>query len=122
VGRHDLTEAENVSCWRVETEVRKQGWIQSSLGGTWGTSFALPSPYDLYWKGDSQAIGNPDLNSERSQGGQIWAGCKASGFSIRGAVHLNQVTDLIQWRQVQMFGNAWKPFNIGKAELRNLEI
>ena len=29
---------------------------------------------------------------------------------------------MIHWRQVQMFGNAWKPFNIGKAQLRNLEV
>jgi len=122
VGRYDLTATENVASWRAETELRCKSWAETSLGATWGTSFALPSPYDLYWKGDSQAIGNPDLNSERSRGGQFWASGKAYGFNLRGAVHLNQVTDLIQWRQVQMFGNAWKPFNIGKAELRNLEV
>jgi len=122
VGRYDITETQKVPSWRGEIELRRQGLFQTSIGGTWGTSFSLPSPYDLYWKGDSQAIGNPDLKSERSQGGQIWANAKAEGFRFRMTVHLNRVTDLIQWRQVQMFGNAWKPFNIGMAELRNLEL
>jgi len=121
-GRYDLTANEKVPSWRAEIELRHHGWLESSWGATWGTAFAMPSPYDLYWKGDSQAIGNPELSSERSRGGQLWAAVKGWGISLRGAVHLNRIRDLIQWRQVQMFGNAWKPFNIGEAELRNLEL
>lgn len=121
-GRRDFTAKDDLSSGRVELEIKHFGFLQTSLGGTWGSSFAFPSYFDLHWKGDSQAIGNPDLKSETSTGGQIWLDVAGLGYHLRCGAHINTVKDLIQWRQVQMFGNAWKPLNIGKAQLRNLEL
>ena len=121
-GRRDFTAKDDLSSGRIELELKHFGYLQTSLGGTWGSSFAFPSYFDLHWKGDSQAIGNPNLKSETSKGGQIWLDLTGLSWHLRCAAHLNTVKDLIQWRQVQMFGNAWKPMNIGKAQLRNLEL
>jgi len=98
------------------------GYIETTIGGTLGTSFALPSPYDLYWKGDSQALGNPDLKSEHSQGWQIWMSNQWNKLYLKSAFHKNDIENLIQWRQIQMWGNVWKPLNIGKARIQNVEI
>lgn len=120
--RYDRSGSKNNLSWRLEGSIRHFGYLESTLGGTLGTSFALPSPYDLYWRGDSQAIGNPDLASESSRGWQVWLENRLYRFHLRGAYHSNAVDSLIQWRQVQMFGNVWKPLNIGRAWIRNLEI
>jgi len=119
--RYDHSGNDDNLSWRTEGSITWYGPIDLTLGGTCGTSFALPSPYDLYWKGDSQAIGNPDLNSETSRGWQSWLEVRISRFRLRSGIHENKIRNLIQWRQVQMFGNAWKPMNIGKARIRNLE-
>lgn len=120
--RIDHTRGKGNPSWRLEGSLKHIGMMESTLGATLGSSFALPSPYDLYWKGDSQAIGNPDLSSERSRGWQLWIQNRFGGFRLRGTWHSNEIDSLIQWRQVQMFGNVWKPMNVGKAWVRNLEL
>ena len=120
--RYDLSDREDNFSWRLEGSLSRYGRLETTLGGTWGTSFALPSAYDLYWKGDSQALGNPDLDSERSRGWQLWLENSLGPFSLKAAWHHNSIETLIQWRQVQMFGNVWKPLNIGEARIRNLEL
>ena len=120
--RYDLTEQENEFTWRLESSLQSLGYIETTIGGTLGTSFALPSPYDLYWKGDSQALGNPDLKSEHSQGWQIWMSNQWNKLYLKSAFHKNDIENLIQWRQIQMWGNVWKPLNIGKARIKNVEI
>lgn len=120
--RYDWQDPDDALSWRLEGSLRHYGWVQSTLGATWGTSFSLPSPYDLYWKGDSQAIGNPDLKSETSRGWQAWLENKLGAFSLKAAWHHNSIDRLIQWRQIQLWGNVWKPLNIGRARIRNLEL
>ena len=120
--RYDHASSTDNLSWRLEGSVKRFGYVESTLGGTLGTSFALPSPYDLYWKGDSQAIGNPNLASERSKGWQLWLDNRLGAFNLRATWHHNTIDSLIQWRQVQMFGNVWKPLNIGRARIRNLEL
>ncbi len=120
--RYDLTDGESNPSWRVESSLQHFGFIETNLGGTYGTSFSRPSPYDLYWKGDSQALGNPDLLSEVSQGWQLWLENSLGAFNLKTSYHRNDIDNLIQWRQIQMFGNVWKPVNIGKASIQNLEL
>ncbi|MDP2173284.1 MAG: TonB-dependent receptor plug domain-containing protein [Candidatus Cloacimonadaceae bacterium] len=120
--RYDYTKREDHLTGRAELVLSRFGWMQSRLGGTFGTSFALPSPYDLYWKGDSQAIGNPDLVSESSQGWQIWLEMMPPMSILKLAYNDNRIDQLIQWRQVQMNGNAWKPMNIGSARIANFDL
>ncbi|MFO8145673.1 MAG: TonB-dependent receptor, partial [Candidatus Syntrophosphaera sp.] len=121
-GRYDYGDREDNFSWRLESSLRRISRLETSLGATLGTSFSLPSPYDLYWRGDSQAIGNPDLASESSRGWQFWLENRLDPFSLKVAIHHNEIENLIQWRQVQMFGNVWKPVNIGEARIQNLEL
>lgn len=120
--RLDQAGEENNLSWRLESSLQHFSWLDTTLGATLGTSFALPSPYDLYWKGDSQALGNPQLRSEKSRGWQLWLANQLGPFSLKAAWHHNSITDLIQWRQVQMNGTVWKPLNIGRASRQNLEL
>lgn len=119
--RFDSWKRQENLCWRAEASISQHAYLESKAGLSLGTSFSRPSPYDLFWKGDSQAIGNPALTPERSEGGQLWAQTTLNALTLRAAIHQNQIQQLIQWRQVQMNGIAWKPFNIGKARIRNLE-
>ncbi len=120
--RYDWQGDEDKLSWRLESSVKHEAMVESTLGGTWGTAFSLPSPYDLYWKGDSQALGNPNLASETSRGWQAWLANAYGPWSLKTAYHHNEIENLIQWRQIQMFGSVWKPVNIGKARIRNLEV
>ncbi len=120
--RFDRNGGDDNLTWRVEGSLNHYGFVETMLGATLGTSFALPSPYDLWWRGDSQTIGNPDLKSELSQGWQVWLANELGPVRIKAAYHRNEIQNLIQWRQVQMFGNVWKPLNIGKARIQNLEL
>lgn len=120
--RYDRNDQENNLSWRLEGSLRHYGRMETTLGGTLGTAFALPSPYDLYWRGDSQAWGNPDLASETSRGWQVWLENRLGAFTLKSTFHRNEIKNLIQWRQIQMFGNVWKPVNIGKARIQNIEL
>ncbi len=91
--------------------------IPFEIYGNIGTSFNLPSFYDLYWKGDSQTVGNAKLKPERSKGYRL-------SFSIgdnpkfEQSYWINRSTDLIYWfRSLK----AWKPDNIGEAVIQNIE-
>ncbi len=120
--RYDHAGADDNLSWRLEGSLKNISLVETTLGGTWGTSFALPSPYDLYWPGDSQAVGNPELASERSKGWQLWLESRLGSFRLRSSFHHNEIDSLIQWRQVQIYSIVWKPLNIGLARIRNLEL
>lgn len=108
--------------WRLEELLSYDGLVQMQAGAAWGSSFSLPSFYDLYWKGDAQSLGNPDLEPETSIGGNIWLAINYTNYSVKAAWYKNQVEKLIQWRQTYLYGTAWKPVNIGKASMQNWEF
>ncbi len=108
--------------WRVEDVLKLDGPFQAELGGNYGTGFSLPSFYDLYWKGDAQSLGNPDLEPETSRGGSIHLALSYRDYALQAAWHGKEVKNLIQWRQTYLYGPVWKPFNIGKARITNWEF
>jgi len=120
--RYDHLQQDDHLSARYEAALRNWGDKYLEIGGTIGNSYAVPSPYDLYWKGDSQAMGNPDLRSENSFGYQIWLQGTLPQMQLKATLHRNKIENLIVWRQVQMNGTAWKPVNVGEAEIRNLEL
>jgi vitamin B12 transporter len=122
VGRYDYIDGEDEFSGRLEFSLRNWGTKYLETGATIGNSFALPTPYDLYWKGDSQTLGNPNLKSEKATGYQIWLKGNIPQATLKATFHQNTIKNLIQWRQVQMYGPVWKPMNIGRAEIRNLEL
>jgi outer membrane cobalamin receptor len=106
----------------VEDVLSLEGTIDLQAGGYIGTAFSLPSFYDMYWKGDAQSLGNPDLKPETSHGGSAWVSAQYREYSLKASRFINNVDELIQWQQVYLFGTVWKPFNLGRATISNWEI
>lgn len=85
--------------------------------GNIGTSFNLPSFYDLYWKGDSQTVGNAKLKPERSKGYRVSLSI-GDNPKFEQSYWISRSEDLIYWfRSLK----AWKPDNIGEAVIQNIE-
>ncbi|MBM4400086.1 MAG: TonB-dependent receptor, partial [Candidatus Cloacimonetes bacterium] len=118
----DVTEYEPFVSWRLEDVFTFESSFIWQAGAYIGSSFSLPSFYDLYWKGDAQSLGNPDLQPETSLGGSIWTGISYLDNSLKIAYYRSEVKKLIQWHQTYLYGPQWKPLNIGKARLQNWEI
>ncbi len=119
--RYDKTGEQENFTHRGELLLKYYGAIDVSFGSTYGSSFSLPSIYDLYWRGDAQAIGNPDLEPEESIGYQMWIETVYAPHRFKLTYHDSRIKNMIQWQQVSMNGPAWKPFNISKARLQNIE-
>lgn len=107
--------------WRLENELRLPFAGELKCGGYAGTAFSQPSLFDMYWIGDSETHGNPDLESETSFGYSLYAELGYQNLKLRLAYYRNLVQNLIQWRQYYLNGLSWKPFNVGKADLQNYE-
>lgn len=105
---------------RLEQSLTLHLPLELKAYGNIGTAYSLPAFRDMYWMGDSQAQGNPDLKSESSRGGMI--GFSAANRFTRASAEysISNIHDLIRWHQHD--GYTWKPYNVGKAELRNLEL
>lgn len=108
--------------WRIEDVIKREGILNWDSGIYIGNGYSLPSFYDLYWKGDAQSLGNPDLEPETSVGYGGWTGLSYAQNTCKVSYYHSEVTKLIQWRQTYLYGTAWKPMNIGKAELINWEF
>ena len=119
--RGDYSEDLLHGTWRLENELSLPFAEELKLGAYVGTAFSQPSLFDMFWIGDSETQGNPALKSEKSLGFSVY-GELGSGFGkLKLAYYQNKVQDLIQWRQYYLNGVSWKPFNVGKAEMQNLE-
>ncbi len=90
---------------------------KTSMGRIRG--YTLPSFYSLYWQGDAEVVGNPDLVPETSQGWELDTSIEYDGNSCSFTGRSDQLEDMIIW--IQTFNKAWKPVNIGAAEVKNLE-
>lgn len=108
--------------WRAEQEMSYSGRVKYVLGANIGTAFSLPSLYDMYWIGDSETLGNPELRSESSWAYSLRAALEGDSWHAHAAYYHNEIDNLIQWRQIFMFGSRWQPFNVGTARIRNLEF
>jgi len=104
--------------WRVAHNWKWSTSIDLSAGGNYGTSFTVPSFYNLYWKGDSYTSGNPDLKAERSAGYEVFAKLDAIYVQLRCNYSQNDIKDLIVW--VPTFSNVWRPKNVNEANITNI--
>jgi outer membrane cobalamin receptor len=120
-GRYDKAEAfEGHASGSVFAGVEKEGLVRlkGSIGRLRG--FTLPSFYSMYWRGDAEGVGNPDLQAETSKGWQAAAGIRyqENSFDITGRSDV--LENMIIW--LQTFNSSWKPTNIGAAEVKNLQF
>jgi outer membrane cobalamin receptor len=120
-GRGDYSEQELHPTWRIENEIILPFKHDLRLGGYVGTAFSQPSLFDMYWIGDSETQGNPNLKSESSTGFSLYSVLGIGRVNLKLAYYYNHVDNLIQWRQYYMNGVSWKPFNVGTADIRNFE-
>ena len=92
--------------------------IPLAIKANYGTSYTIPSFYDIHWKGDSQTSGNPDLLPENSRGWRIEC-VTESNPAVGAAYWHNRTENLIYWNRSI---TGWKPFNLAKAEIDNTEL
>jgi len=87
--------------------------FQMSISG--GNSYAMPEFSSLFWKGDSQVQGNPDLEPERSYGVSGNAKVKFGSFTLSSESYFNRIENLIYWYRTAL--GVWRPDNLADAEL-----
>jgi len=80
-----------------------------------GNSYAMPEFSSLFWKGDSQVQGNPDLEPERSYGVSGNAKVKFGSFTLSSESYFNRIENLIYWYRTAL--GVWRPDNLADAEL-----
>jgi hypothetical protein len=102
----------------LEASLHRSGVWNWQFSATRARTFALPSFYDLFWKGDTQTVGNPDLQAETAHSWHLAGGVSVFNQEARFTWRQDDVSDLIYWyRSV----NGWKPGNLDKARLTNCE-
>jgi len=104
--------------WRFEFNNNFYYYIPFFINTSIGSSYMIPSFFELYWKGDSQTQGNPDLEPEKSIGYRI-EGVLDSNPSLGIAYWHNRAENLIFWNRSTL---GWKPFNLQTAEITNWEL
>jgi vitamin B12 transporter len=104
---------------RCEITLAHENLLRNELHFIIGNAFSVPSFYDLYWKGDFQTVGNPDLKPEQSRDWQISWKTEYEVNSISVSYHFKRIEDMIYWRQSL---SNWKPDNLGTAEIKNLRL
>jgi vitamin B12 transporter len=116
--RSDTAKFDDILSWQIAPRVLFEDRFTLRIGGAYGTSFSLPSFFDLYFKGDTQAVGNIDLRPETSKGWNVFFEFQIPDFRLRLGYYENKIEDLIYWyRSV----NAWKPGNVASAQITSLE-
>jgi len=119
--RTDYSENKLHPSWRIENELKLPFAEDLKLGAYLGSAFSQPSLFDMYWIGDSDTQGNPDLKSETSIGYSLYSELQISLLKLKLAYYHNRVENLIQWRQYYLNGLSWRPFNVGEADTKNWE-
>lgn len=105
--------------WSLAAMLTFQGSADFSLGYEKATAYSLPSFYELYWKGDMQSVGNPDLQPEESDYFSITGRVESYGNKLKITYHRSRIKNLIHWYRTI---GGWKPANMASAEIRNYEF
>ncbi|MCF7792460.1 MAG: TonB-dependent receptor plug domain-containing protein [Candidatus Cloacimonetes bacterium] len=101
--------------WNIAPEYTYQTLFDIILGGSVSNGFTYPSFLNLYWKGDTQTAGNPDLKKEKSLSWQIFGKIDWQKHFIKITYRQDKLEDMIVW--FLEFNSKWKPQNIEKVEI-----
>ncbi|KQC07849.1 MAG: hypothetical protein APR54_05480 [Candidatus Cloacimonas sp. SDB] len=118
--RFDNDEEDRQFSYNLKPELEFNSVFDLLLGISLSRSFLVPSFYELYWKGDTQAVGNPELKSETNNSSQIYSQVTLQDSWVRLAYRSDEITNMIVW--FPDYNKTWKPLNISGAEIRNLAI
>ncbi|MDO9578395.1 MAG: TonB-dependent receptor plug domain-containing protein [Candidatus Cloacimonadales bacterium] len=110
----------NFTSWRIASEYTYETLFDIILGGNAANSFSYPSFLSIYWKGDTQATGNPDLKPEESLSWQLFGKLDFHKHFLKITYRQDKPEDMIVW--FLEYNSKWKPQNIGKAEINTWEF
>jgi len=102
--------------WRYDTALEIESDLSTKIGGSAGSNYAIPSFYELFWKGDFQTTGNPNLKPERSDNLTAFGEISYKATKLRLEYDYSQISDMIYWfRSI----TGWKPGNIAETRILN---
>ena len=106
--------------WRVSPEFSYENILTITCGGNVANGFTLPSFYSIYWKGDSQVAGNPDLKPEESLSWQLFSHYDFYDNYLKISYRHDDIDNMIYWDRDH--NGKWKPHNLSGAEVNNYEL
>jgi len=98
-------------------------WKAIIISGSWYKAVRYPDFNSLFWKGDSRARGNPDLQPERKTAWNAGLRLKYNQWylpKVNLHYYSEEIFDLIFWHRT--FNGIWEPRNEDKAEKRGLDL
>ncbi|MBN1949104.1 MAG: TonB-dependent receptor [Candidatus Cloacimonetes bacterium] len=115
-----LSEQKSLSAWRLAPGLEIGESWKLRLGVALHRSNTLPSFYELYWQGDTQAMGNPDLQPEELLTWQTQLEFDFRKQTLKLSYRHDDIDHKIIW--INDFNYAWKPVNIGAASIKTWRI
>jgi vitamin B12 transporter len=106
--------------WRLAPQYTYETMFDIIVGGNVANAFSYPSFLSVYWKGDTQATGNPDLKQEESLSWQIFSKLDFGKHFLKVAYRQDKLKNMIVW--FLEHNSKWKPDNIGKARIDTWEF
>lgn len=117
--RSDGLDFDDCTSWSGHAELQYSGLVQHTVSLHLDRSFSIPSFYDLYWKGGSLALGNPQLKPEKSWLRRMGYQTEFAGNTLSCSYQDAKITNLIHWyRSVQ----GWKPGNISSSHISSFAL
>jgi len=98
-------------------------WKAINISGGWYKAVRYPDFNSLFWKGDSRARGNPELEPERKTAWNAAIRLRHDQWyfpELNLHYYSEKITDLIFWHR--SFNGVWEPRNEDKAEKRGVDL
>jgi len=111
---------DDFTSWHIASDFTNKSTVPFSFGGKVGNGFTYPSFMSIYWKGDSQVTGNPDLIPEEALSWQLFSRLGSNKNFLRLTYRSDKIDHKIVWFIEQ--NGKWKPNNVSKAEISTWEI
>lgn len=115
-----ITDFKDFTSWRISPEFAYENILTITCGGNVSNGFTLPSFYSIYWKGDTQVAGNPDLKQEESLSWQLFSHFNFYDNFLKIAYRHDDIDNMIYWDRD--YNGKWKPHNLSGAEVNNYEL
>ncbi len=114
------TDFKDFTSWRISPEFAYENILTITCGGNVSNGFTLPSFYSIYWKGDTQVAGNPDLKPEESLNWQLFSHFDFYDNFLKISYRHDDIDNMIYWDRDH--NGKWKPHNLSGAEVNNYEM
>ncbi len=110
-----VSEQEGDNLWNVGFECGYPGDLSIVVGSSLSSNISIPAFYDLYWKGDAQTQGNPDLKAEEGEHWNSWLKIDYRNLTVNGFYKQSEITNKIIW--FPNFNQIWKPMNLSGVDI-----